>query len=92
MRRSLGECRARMARRGAVCGWSGASISSLWPQVFDDGRGGYGARLVEFVRVLEAVDDAVSGGEGAQGAASVVLARGRSPSLSGVHGCDKGAG
>ena len=56
-------------------------------------RGGYGAQLVELVRALEAVDGAVSGGEAlGQGSFSVGMAHGRSPSHSGIHGCDKGAG
>ena len=88
----LGACRAHhgSVRRG-LCG-SGASSSFLWTQVFDNFRGGYGQRLVAFVGVLGAVDDALSGGEArVQGAVSVLLARGCSLSCSGVHGGDKGA-
>jgi len=48
--------------------------------------------MVAFLRALEAVKDALSGGESrAQGAGSVRLARGRSRLLTGVHVCGKGA-
>jgi hypothetical protein len=61
--------------------------------VFVDARGGSGACLVAFVRVLEVVCDVLSGGEArAQGAVAVKLARGRSPLLSGIHGEDMDAG
>jgi len=60
--------------------------------VFDDCAGGYGARLVAFLCVLEAVGYAVAGGEArVQGVGSVLLARGCYLSRSGVHGGDKGA-
>jgi len=77
-------------RRGLY--WSGASSFLSCLQVFDDCCGCYWAQLVEWVRALEAVDDAVSGSEArGQGASSGVLARGWSPLLSGIHGGDMDA-
>ena len=61
-------------------------------RVFDNCGDGYGARLVVFLRVLDAVENGVSGGEArGQGVVSVERARGRAPSVTGVHGGDMGA-
>ena len=61
--------------------------------MFVNCAGSYGARLVTFLCVLEAVGYSVAGGEArGRGVGSVLLARGCSLSRSGRHGEDMDAG
>ena len=61
-------------------------------QLFDNGGGGYGSCLVNFLRALDAVVDGVLGGEaGGRGELVVRLACVRSPTSSGRHGEDMDA-